>query len=58
MWLFTEACMMITLLADLAIGSPVTSTDPVLSQAVAKGPSADTIRPQELARNHLGRGWR
>jgi sodium/hydrogen antiporter len=46
MWLCTAACMMalvpkITLLAGLAIGALVTSTDPVLSQAVAKGPFAD-----------------
>jgi sodium/hydrogen antiporter len=46
MWLCTAACMMalvpkISLLAGLAIGALVTSTDPVLSQAVAKGPFAD-----------------
>lgn len=46
MWLCTAACMMalvpnITFLAGLAIASLVTSTDPVLSQAVAKGPFAD-----------------
>ncbi|KAK8029711.1 hypothetical protein PG993_011002 [Apiospora rasikravindrae] len=46
MWLCTTACLMatvpkITLLAALAIGACVTSTDPVLSQAIAKGPFAD-----------------
>ena len=42
MWLATTLCMLatipkITLLAGLAIASAVTCTDPVLSQAVAKG---------------------
>jgi NhaP-type Na+/H+ or K+/H+ antiporter len=46
MWLLTTACFLatvpkITLLAALAIASAVTCTDPVLSQAVAKGPFAD-----------------
>lgn len=46
MWLCTTACLMatipkITLLAGLAIGACVTSTDPVLSQAIAKGPFSD-----------------
>ncbi|KAK7959259.1 uncharacterized protein PG986_004113 [Apiospora aurea] len=46
MWLCTTACLLatvpkITLLAALAIGACVTSTDPVLSQAIAKGPFAD-----------------
>ena len=53
MWLCTAACMMalvpnITLLAGLAIGSLVTSTDPVLSQAVAKGPFADKFVRRNL----------
>jgi len=46
MWLCTTACVMatvpkITLLAGLVIGSCVTCTDPILSQAVAKGPFSD-----------------
>ena len=46
MWLCTAACMLATipklsLLAALAIGACVTSTDPVLSQSIAKGPFAD-----------------
>lgn len=46
MWLCTTGCMMalvpkITLLDGLALAALVTSTDPVLSQAIAKGPFAD-----------------
>ncbi|PNP82664.1 hypothetical protein FNYG_03895 [Fusarium nygamai] len=46
MWLCTTACIMVTipnltLLTALVIGSCVTCTDPILSQAVAKGPFAD-----------------
>ena len=46
MWFLTTACFLatvpkVTLLAALAIASAVTCTDPVLSQAVAKGPFAD-----------------
>ncbi|KAK5163172.1 uncharacterized protein LTR77_010956 [Saxophila tyrrhenica] len=46
MWLCTSACMLaavpkLTFLAALVIGSCVTCTDPILSQAVAKGPFAD-----------------
>jgi sodium/hydrogen antiporter len=46
MWLCTTACIMATvpklsLLAALVIGSCVTCTDPILSQAVAKGPFSD-----------------
>ncbi|KAM6514029.1 hypothetical protein FALCPG4_015210 [Fusarium falciforme] len=46
MWLCTMACIMltipkVTLLAALVIGSCVTCTDPILSQAIAKGPFAD-----------------
>lgn len=46
MWLFTTLCMLatlpkLTLLANFIIASCVTSTDPVLSQAIAKGPFAD-----------------
>ncbi|KAF5980380.1 hypothetical protein FBULB1_5227 [Fusarium bulbicola] len=46
MWLCTTFCIMVTipnltLLAALVIGSCVTCTDPILSQAVAKGPFAD-----------------
>ena len=53
MWLCTAACMMalvpnITFLSGLAIASLVTSTDPVLSQAVAKGPFADKFVRRNL----------
>lgn len=46
MWLCTTACIMVTIpkltfLAALVIGSCVTCTDPILSQAIAKGPFAD-----------------
>lgn len=46
MWLSTSMCILATipkvsLLSTLVIGACVTSTDPVLSQAVAKGPFAD-----------------
>ncbi|KAI1458565.1 Cation/H+ exchanger [Annulohypoxylon moriforme] len=46
MWLATSVCVLATipkvsLLATLVIGACVTSTDPILSQAVAKGPFAD-----------------
>ncbi|TQV92944.1 hypothetical protein V2A60_003734 [Cordyceps javanica] len=46
MWLCTSLCMLatvpkVTLLATLVIASCVTTTDPILSQAVAKGPFAD-----------------
>lgn len=46
MWLCTTACVMatvpkVTFLAALVIGSCVTCTDPILSQAVAKGPFSD-----------------
>jgi sodium/hydrogen antiporter len=46
MWLATSACILLTipgltLLAALVIGSCVTCTDPILSQAIAKGPFAD-----------------
>ncbi|KAF5568527.1 Na(+) H(+) antiporter [Fusarium phyllophilum] len=46
MWLCTTVCIMVTipnltLLAALVIGSCVTCTDPILSQAIAKGPFAD-----------------
>ncbi|KAI8627618.1 Cation/H+ exchanger [Xylariaceae sp. FL1651] len=46
MWLSTSMCILATipklsLLATLVIGACVTSTDPILSQAVAKGPFAD-----------------
>lgn len=53
MWLATTLCMLatipkITLLAGLAIASAVTCTDPVLSQAVAKGPFADKYVARHL----------
>ncbi|OTB00744.1 hypothetical protein M426DRAFT_65208 [Hypoxylon sp. CI-4A] len=46
MWLATSVCVLatipkISLLATMVIGACVTSTDPILSQAVAKGPFAD-----------------
>lgn len=46
MWLSTSMCILATipnlsLLSTLVIGACVTSTDPVLSQAVAKGPFSD-----------------
>jgi len=46
MWLSTTLCILatvpkLTLLAALVIGSCVTCTDPILSQAIAKGPFAD-----------------
>ncbi|KAI1763679.1 Na(+)/H(+) antiporter 1 [Hypoxylon sp. FL1150] len=46
MWLATSVCVLatipkLTLLATLVIGACVTSTDPILSQAIAKGPFAD-----------------
>lgn len=46
MWLATSVCVLatipkISLLAALVMGACVTSTDPILSQAVAKGPFAD-----------------
>ncbi|EEU34893.1 uncharacterized protein NECHADRAFT_68891 [Fusarium vanettenii 77-13-4] len=46
MWLCTSACVLatvpkLTFLAALVIGSCVTCTDPILSQAIAKGPFTD-----------------
>lgn len=53
MWLCTTACVLatipkVTLLAALVIGSCVTPTDPILSQAIAKGPFADKYVPRDL----------
>ncbi|OAL43561.1 Na(+)/H(+) antiporter 1 [Pyrenochaeta sp. DS3sAY3a] len=53
MWLFTSLCIYITipkmtLLTALVIGSCVTCTDPILSQAVAKGPFSDKFVPRPL----------
>ncbi|KAM0197182.1 hypothetical protein ACHAPA_004203 [Fusarium lateritium] len=53
MWLCTTGCILATipklsLLAALALASCVTCTDPVLSQAVAKGPFADKYVPRHL----------
>jgi NhaP-type Na+/H+ or K+/H+ antiporter len=53
MWICTSLCILITvpklsLLAALVIGSCVTCTDPILSQAVAKGPFADKFVPRAL----------
>ncbi|KAF4591879.1 Sodium/hydrogen exchanger family protein [Ophiocordyceps camponoti-floridani] len=53
MWLCTTLCILgtvpkVTLLAALVIGSHVTCTDPILSQAIAKGPFADKYVPRHL----------
>ncbi|RYO82829.1 hypothetical protein DL766_006475 [Monosporascus sp. MC13-8B] len=53
MWLCTTLCILvtvpkITLLAALVIGSCVTCTDPILSQAIAKGPFADKFVARPL----------
>ncbi|PVI01781.1 hypothetical protein DM02DRAFT_704153 [Periconia macrospinosa] len=53
MWLCTSLCIYITIpkisfLAAMVIGSCCTCTDPVLSQAVAKGPFADKYVPRAL----------
>ncbi|KAH4043742.1 hypothetical protein HBH49_225740 [Parastagonospora nodorum] len=53
MWLCTTGCIKLmipklTLLTAMVIGSLVTSTDPVLSQAIAKGPFADKYVPRAL----------
>ncbi|KAF2003193.1 Na(+)/H(+) antiporter 1 [Amniculicola lignicola CBS 123094] len=53
MWLCASLCILITIpklsfLAALVIGSCVTCTDPILSQAVAKGPFADKFVPRAL----------
>ncbi|KAL2157892.1 hypothetical protein VTH06DRAFT_4946 [Thermothelomyces fergusii] len=53
MWLCTTLCLLATvprlsLLAALVIGSCVTCTDPILSQAIAKGPFADKFVPRPL----------
>ena len=53
MWLCTTACIMatvpkLTLLAALVVGSCVTCTDPILSQAIAKGPFADKFVARHL----------
>ncbi|KAG9235164.1 Sodium/hydrogen exchanger family protein [Amylocarpus encephaloides] len=62
MWLFTTSCILLTvpkltLLTALVIGSCVTCTDPILSQAIAKGPFADKYvrRPlRELISSEAG----
>lgn len=53
MWLATTLCVVIaipnvSLLAALVIGSCVTCTDPILSQAIAKGPFADRYVKRNL----------
>jgi sodium/hydrogen antiporter len=53
MWLSTSACIFATIkqisvLATFIIGACVTSTDPILSQAIAKGPFADQYVPRPL----------
>ncbi|KAB8073871.1 Sodium/hydrogen exchanger family-domain-containing protein [Aspergillus leporis] len=52
-WIITSSCIMLmipdtTFLTALVIGSCVTCTDPILSQAIAKGPFAD-----KYVRRHL-----
>ncbi|KAF9693256.1 hypothetical protein EKO04_008945 [Ascochyta lentis] len=53
MWICTTACIYVTipkltLLSAMVIASCVTCTDPILSQAVAKGPFADKFVPRAL----------
>merc|ERR1712000_172948 len=53
MWMATTACIVLTipkltLLGSMVIGAAVTCTDPILSQAVAKGPFADKYVPRAL----------
>lgn len=53
MWLLTTLCILatipkVTLLAAMVIAACVTSTDPVLSQAVAKGPFSDKFVPRPV----------
>lgn len=53
MWLCTTGCIKLmipklTTLTAMVIASLVTSTDPVLSQAIAKGPFADRYVPRAL----------
>ncbi|KAL2268052.1 hypothetical protein VTJ83DRAFT_2898 [Remersonia thermophila] len=53
MWLSTSLCLLavapgLSLLSAMFIAACVTSTDPVLSQAVAKGPFADTFVARPL----------
>ncbi|KAH7111310.1 Na(+)/H(+) antiporter 1 [Dendryphion nanum] len=53
MWLCTSLCILLTIpkltfLGALVIGSCVTCTDPILSQAVAKGPFSDKFVPRAL----------
>lgn len=53
MWLSTSACVLATvprlgLYSTLIIGACVTSTDPILSQAIAKGPFADKFVARPL----------
>ncbi|KAH5028620.1 hypothetical protein HBI81_126000 [Parastagonospora nodorum] len=53
MWLCTSLCILVvipkmTFLTALVIGSCVTCTDPILSQAVAKGPFSDKFVPRAL----------
>ncbi|KAK1991943.1 sodium/hydrogen exchanger family protein [Colletotrichum falcatum] len=53
MWLSTTICILatipkVTLLGAMVIASCVTSTDPVLSQAVAKGPFSDKFVRRSL----------
>ncbi|KAG9195246.1 hypothetical protein G6011_00366 [Alternaria panax] len=53
MWICTSLCILVTIpnlsfLATMVIASCVTCTDPILSQAVAKGPFADKFVPRAL----------
>ncbi|KAE8159214.1 Na(+)/H(+) antiporter 1 [Aspergillus tamarii] len=53
MWLCTSGCILATIpnlsfISALIIGSCVTCTDPILSQAIAKGPFADKYVARDL----------
>ncbi|BCS21791.1 uncharacterized protein APUU_30016S [Aspergillus puulaauensis] len=53
MWLCTSGCVLLAIpklnfLSALVIGSCVTSTDPILSQAIAKGPFADRYVARDM----------
>ncbi|KAL4811782.1 Sodium/hydrogen exchanger family-domain-containing protein [Aspergillus spinulosporus] len=53
MWLCTSGCILLAIprlnfLSALVLGSCVTSTDPILSQAIAKGPFADRYVARDL----------
>jgi NhaP-type Na+/H+ or K+/H+ antiporter len=53
MWICTSICILVTIpkitfLSALVISSCVTCIDPILSQAVAKGPFSDKFVPRPL----------